>query len=96
MAVWTAARRDRQPGGNRPVSGAERRFARAAAAHLRFNPAPTGRIAGSVAAQRTREQELAASGADGTRVRMLPANFTTVSTAQAPHPRAGVLSSGRV
>lgn len=41
----------------------------------RFNPAASGRIAGSVAAQRTYEEELAASGPDGTRVPMLPAFF---------------------
>lgn len=38
----------------------------------RFNPAASGRIAGSVAAQRTHEQGLAASGPDGTRVLMPP------------------------
>lgn len=41
-------------------------------AFSRFNPPVLGRIAGSVAAQRTYEQGLAASGPDGTRVLMPP------------------------
>ena len=67
MAAWPAALRDRQPGGHEPASGAERRSVIVAAAPPRFNPAASRRIAGSVAAQRVREHELAASGADGTR-----------------------------
>jgi hypothetical protein len=42
-------------------------------AFSRFNPPASERIAGSVAAQRTYEQGLAASGPDGTRVLMPPA-----------------------
>jgi hypothetical protein len=41
-------------------------------AFSRFNPPASGRIAGSVAAQRTYEQGLAASGPDGTLVLMPP------------------------
>lgn len=41
-------------------------------ASSKFNPPASGRIAGSVAAQRTYEQGLAASGLDGTRVLMPP------------------------
>lgn len=43
------------------------------AVRSRFNPAHLGRIAGSVAARRTYQGELAASEPDGTRVLMLPA-----------------------
>ena len=62
----------------------------------RFNPAVTGRIAGSVAAQRTYEQGLAASGPDGTLVRKLPAVVVRVAAAGAPRSGAGVPGNGRV
>lgn len=45
--------------------------------HSRFNPSAFGRIAGSVAAHRTYEEELAASGLDGSRSRMLPAFYNS-------------------
>jgi hypothetical protein len=97
MAVSPAAHRYRQPGGVQPASGEERLFAWAAAATTpnRFNPAASGRIAGSVAAQRTHEQGLAASGPDGTLVWMLPAAFAGVETGTAPHPFAGIPGNGR-
>lgn len=47
-------------------------FPSCSTARSRFNPASFGRIAGSVAAQRTYKQGLAASGPDGTRVLMPP------------------------
>ena len=58
---WTAARRDRHPGGSRPVSGAERRFSRAAAAvSIRSGPyRPDCRLGSCTTDPR---QELATSG----------------------------------
>jgi len=50
-------------------------------AFSRFDPPAFGRIAGSVAAQRTYEQGLAASGPDGTRV-LMPPVAVVVATSQ--------------
>jgi len=98
MTVWPVARQDSRSDGNRPAPGAECLFAWAAAAAAphRFNPAVTGRVAGSVAAQRTHEQGLAASGPDGTLVQKLPAGFTRVAAVRAPRSRAGVPGNGWV
>jgi hypothetical protein len=71
------ARRDWIPGGIQsvlpivPLAG----WTAGRPAPSRFNPAASGRIAGSVAARRTYEEGLAASGPDGTRVLVLPALF---------------------
>jgi hypothetical protein len=98
MTVWPVARQVKQPDGSSPAPGAERLFAWAAgaAAPHRFNPAVTGRVAGSVAAQRTHEQELAASGPDGVLVRKLPAVAARRAVVRAPRPGAGILGSRRV
>ena len=90
MAAWRVAGRDRQPGESQSASGMEFRFAGTADTHHRFNPVNSGRIAGPVAAQRTHEQGLAASGADGTLARMLPAHVNPVSAGWGPQSRAGV------
>ena len=98
MTVWPVARQFRQPDGNSPAPGAVRLFAwvAAAAAPHRFNPAVIGRVAGSVAAQRTHEQGLAASGPDGTLVQKPPAVVARVAAVRTPHPCAGVPGNGRV
>ena len=98
MTIWPEARQFRQLDRNSPAPGAERLFAwvAAAAAPHRFNPAVTDRVAGSVAAQRTYEQGLAASGPDGTLVQKLPAGFTRVAAVRAPRSRAGVPGNGWV
>jgi hypothetical protein len=77
MSVVPATHRDTVRGEIRPVSRVRRLFPCTAprTARFRFNPAASGRIAGSVAARRTYEGELAASEPDGTRVLMLPAVF---------------------
>jgi hypothetical protein len=76
MSIDPASHRDRVRSEMRPVSPVKR-LAPAAPLTGRsgFNPAASGRIAGSVAARRTYEGELAASEPDGTRVLMLPAAF---------------------
>ncbi|GAA2135349.1 hypothetical protein GCM10009825_19580 [Arthrobacter humicola] len=98
MTVWPVARQFRQPDRNSPTPVAERLFIwnAAAAAPHRFNLAVTGWVAGSVAAQRTHEQELAASGPDGTHVRKLPADLARGAALKAQRPRAGVPGNGRV
>ncbi|BCW73389.1 hypothetical protein NicSoilB8_44330 [Arthrobacter sp. NicSoilB8] len=98
MTVWPVARQFRQPDGTSPAPGAERLLAwdAAAAAPYRFNPAVTGRVAGSVAAQRTHEQELAASGPDGTLVQKLPAVVARGAAVRFPRPCAGVPGNGRM
>ena len=98
MTVWPLARQFRQPDGNSPAPGAERLFAwvAAAAAPHRFNPADTGRVVGPVAAQRTHEQGLAASGRDGTLVQKLPAVVVRGAAVRAPRPGAGVPDNRRV
>jgi hypothetical protein len=98
MTIWPEARQFRQLDRNSPAPGAERLFAwvAAAAAPHRFNPAVTDRVAGSVAAQRTYEQGLAASGPDGTRVQKLPAAVVRVDASTAPHPCTGVPGNGLV
>lgn len=97
MTVWPVVRQDRQPGGSDPAPGGERPPASVAAtaAPHRFNPADTGRTAGSVAAQRTYEQRLAASGPDGTLVQKLSAVVVRVAAAGAPRSCAGVPGNGR-
>lgn len=75
MSVVPAARRDTVRGEIRPVSHVMHPCAAPRIAYSRFNPAASGRVAGSVAARRTYEEELAASESDGTRSLMLPAIF---------------------
>ena len=98
MTVWPVARQFRQPDGNSPAPGAERLFSwvAAAAAPHRFNPAVIGQVVGSVAAQRTHEQGLAASGPDGTLVQKLPAVVVRGAAKRAPRPGAGVPGNRRV
>ena len=69
------ARRGTARGEKRPGQLSRPGFLRAAPGAIpsRFSPAHLGRIAGSVAARRTYQGELAASEPDGTRVLMLPA-----------------------
>jgi hypothetical protein len=98
MTVWPVARQFRQPDGKSPAPGAERLFAwvAAPAAPHRFNPAVIGRVAGSVAAQRTHEHGLAASGPDGTLVQKLPAVVVPGAAVRAPRPGASVPGNRRV
>jgi hypothetical protein len=98
MKVWPVARQFRQPDGNSPAPDGERLFAwvAAVAALHRFNPAVTGRVVGSVAAQRTHEQGLAASGLEGTLVRKLSAVVVSGAAVRAPGPGAGVPGNRRV
>lgn len=98
MTVWPVARQVKQPDGSSPAPGAERLFAWAAgaAAPHRFNPAVTGRVAGSVAAQRTHEQGLAVSGPDGTLVRKLPPVVALGGAVRSPRPGAGLAGNRRV
>jgi hypothetical protein len=98
MTVWPVARQFRQPDGNNPAPGAERRIAwvAALAAPHRFNPAAIGRIVGFVAAQRTHEQGLAAFGPDGTIVQKLPAIVVGGAAVRTPRPGARVPGNRRV
>jgi hypothetical protein len=98
MTVWPVARQVRQPDGSSPAPGAERLFAwvAAAACPQRFNPAVTGRVAGSVAAHRTHEQGLVASGPDGTLVRKLPPVVALRAAVRSPRPGTGVAGNRRV
>lgn len=98
MTVRPVTRQDRQFSKNGPGPGAEGLFASvaAAAAPRRFNSADSGRIAGSVAAQRTHEQALAAFGPDRTLVQKLPAFVSRVATETARRLRGGVPGTGLV
>lgn len=98
MTVWPVALQVRQPDGNSPAPGAERLFAwvAAAAAPHSLNPAVIGRVVGSVAAQRTNEEGLAASGPDGTLDQKLPAVVVRRAAVRAPRRGARILGNRRV
>jgi len=74
MSIVSAARRDTARGeiGTAPLVQRLFPWVAPGTARFRFNPA-SNRIAGSVAARRIHDRELAASEPDGTLVPMLPA-----------------------